>query len=98
MSRLEKFYLFCIVLAFLSLVIYVYGYFHREFIVVSSNLIFPLYALVPTLASYIAASKYGLKSVIGYTLLAFSLGLLFWTIGEVAWSIYVLVIISSIYI
>lgn len=91
MSRLEKFYLLCIVLAFLSLALYVYGYFDREFIVVSSNLIFPLYAFIPTLTAYIAARKYGLKSVVGYTLLSFSIGLLFWTLGEVVWSIYVLV-------
>lgn len=91
MPRLEKFHLLCIALAALSLVLYVYGFFNREFIAICSNLIFPMYGLFPTLTAYNAARKYGLTSILGRTLFAFFLGLLAWTIGEVAWSVYVLV-------
>ena len=91
MQRLEKFYLLCIVLAFVSLIIYVYGYFNREFIVTTSNIIFPVYALLPTLSAYTAMKNYGLKSILGYSMFAFFLGLLFWFLGEVVWAIYVLI-------
>ncbi|MCL7383517.1 MAG: hypothetical protein LZ172_02935 [Thaumarchaeota archaeon] len=91
MLELQKFYLLCIVLAFASLVIYVYGYFNREFIVTASNIIFPVYALIPALSAYTAMKNYELKSIIGYSMFTFFLGLLFWFLGEVAWAIYVLV-------
>jgi len=91
MQRLEKFYLLCIVLAFVSLIVYIYGYFNREFIVTASNIIFPVYALLPTLSAYTVMKNYGLKSILGYSMFAFFLGLLFWFLGEVVWTIYVLV-------
>ncbi|MEM1583663.1 MAG: hypothetical protein QXF28_03595 [Nitrososphaerota archaeon] len=91
MSKLEKFYVFCIMLAFISFIIYLYGYFDREFIRVSSNMIFPVYALVPVFSAYFATRKYGLGSILGYAMFAFFIGLLSWFVGELVWAIYVLV-------
>lgn len=90
MTRLEKFHFLNVVLALISLIIYLYGYFDREFIVVSSNIVFPIYTLLPTFSAYLAMKKYGLGSITGYAMFAFFLGLFFWFVGEVVWAIYVL--------
>lgn len=58
---------------------------------IASNIIFPIYALLPTLSAYMAMKHFGLKSILGRAMFAFSIGLFFWFIGEIVWAIYVIV-------
>lgn len=80
-----------IFLAVLSGVFYVYGLWNKPFIAFSSNILFPVYALISAIFGFHVARKYGLKSLLGAVFFFLAFGLLIWCIGEIVWSIYVLV-------
>lgn len=80
-----------IFLAALSGAFYIYGLWDKPFIAFSSNILFPVYALVSAIFGFHVARKYGLRSLLGIVFFFLALGLLIWCIGEIVWSIYVLI-------
>lgn len=75
----------------LSVAFYLYGFWHRPFMVFSSNVLFPAYGLVATILGFYISKKYGLESYMGAALFSYAVGLLIWTVGEGVWAIHVLV-------
>lgn len=90
MKIAHLFYSFITLLTILITLIYIYGYFDRYFIIVASNILFPILALLCSLTALHLARRYGLKSTLGMLLFMFFAGLFLWFIGELAWTLYVL--------
>ncbi len=86
----NPFYPFIILLTILITLIYIYGYFDRYFILVVSNILFPILALLCSLTALHLTRGYGLKSTLGILFFIFFTGLFLWFIGELAWTLYVL--------
>jgi len=81
-----------VALAALSTAFYIYGLWDQPFIVLSSNILFPAYALISAIFGFDVARRYGFRSFFGAIFFLLALGLLIWCIGEIMWAIYVLVL------
>jgi hypothetical protein len=77
-------------LATLSAAFYIYGLWDKPFIAFSSNILFPVYALISAIFGFDVARRYGLRSLLGAVFFFLALGLFIWCIGEIVWAIYVL--------
>ena len=77
-------------LAALSAAFYIYGLWDKPFIAFSSNILFPVYALISAIFGFDVARRYGLRSLLGAVFFFLALGLFIWCIGEIVWAIYVL--------
>jgi len=82
---------YSIVLAF----IYIVGQISTEFMLTFSNILFPATAGIAVVASFWTLRRYAgynPKPMFSTAWTGFSAGFLFWFLGELAWSIYVLVL------
>lgn len=72
--------------------IYWVGTFDHEFIVVASNILFPLAAAVATAICFLAVKKYGWRGGLPSAMTFFLVSLILWFLAELTWTIYVLLL------
>ena len=71
--------------------IYWVGMYNYEFILVVSNVLFPLFAGVAAAVCFKAAKKYRWKGKLANVITGFFIASLFWFLAELTWTIYVFI-------
>ena len=91
MGRYYRAYGLILTSALVLVLIYWVGLSNYRFILVASNILFPLIAGAAALVSFMAARRYGWKGGIATAISGFFLASLLWFLAELTWTIYVLV-------